>query len=322
VSSQFHNPSSDGAHDQFPTRLSTGLGLFSLALGASQLVVPRGVSRLIGVKPSMGASTVLRGLGLREIASGLGVLLQPRRPVPLWIRVAGDVADLGLLAFVASSKRTRRGRIVGALAAVGGVMALDVIAARRTQRSYQATNRPVIFSVTVNKPPHEVYRMFRDFSRLPEFMDYLESVTELDSTRSRWVARLPIGGTVAWDAEIIDEVRDQMIEWSSTGDSAIKTRGRVTFTRAPGRNMTEVRVEMQLGFTGKSPSALLAKFFAKPQIKGDLRRFKQLVETGEVLYSDATEHARPHPARPSERVARRPKVFVPQRPTAEKGARS
>lgn len=317
--SAFRSPARDDQHDRFATNLSAGLGWFSLALGAAQLAVPRKLSRLIGVEPSFAVSTLLRGLGAREIASGLSVLLQPRRPIPLWARVAGDIVDLGLLGIAASSHRTKRVRVVGAMAAVAGVMALDVIAARGTQRPYEAVNRPVIYSVTINKPPSEVYNAFRDFSQLPAFMDYLESVTELDRVHSHWVAKLPIGGTVSWDAVITEEAPNELIAWESAEGSKIKTQGRVTFTRTPGRNMTEVRVEMQLGFTGKAPSNMLAKFFAKPQIKGDLRRFKQLVETGEVLFSDATEYRRPHPAQPPEHVRRRPKVF--RRPSAERGAR-
>ncbi|HEX5057788.1 MAG TPA: SRPBCC family protein [Kofleriaceae bacterium] len=319
--SAFRSPAREDQHDRFATKLSAGLGWFSLALGTAQLAVPRTLSRLIGIEPSIAASTILRGLGIREIASGLGLLLEPRRPVPLWARVAGDVIDLGLLGIAASSHRTNRVRLAGAMASVAGVMALDVIAARGTQRHFEAANRPVIYSVTINRPVQEVYQAFRDFSRFPQFMDYLASVQELDRVRSRWVAKLPIGGTVEWDAEITDEMPNQRIAWQSVEGSRIKTRGSVIFSTAPSRNSTEVRVEMQLGFTGKAPSTLLAKFFAKPQIKGDLRRFKQLVETGEVLFSDATEFRRPHPAQPPEQVQRRPKIFEPRRPTAEKGAR-
>jgi uncharacterized membrane protein len=319
--SEFQRTAIDDQHDRFPTKLTTGIGLFSVALGAAQLATPRRLSKLIGVRPSVGMSTLLRALGIRELASGIAVLLQPRRPVPLWARVAGDVVDLGLLGLAATSRRSKRGRVVGAMAAVAGAMALDVVAARAVQDPYEAASRPVIFSVTINKPLHEVYRLFRDFSRLPTFMDYLESVTELDSMRSHWVARLPLGGTVEWDAEITEETPNHLIAWQSDPSSTLKTRGRVTFTRAPGRNATEVRVEMQLGFTGKAPSALLAKFFAKPQIKGDLRRFKQLAETGEVLFSDASEHELPHPAQPPEEVKRRPEVFLPPQSSSNRGAR-
>lgn len=64
--------------------------------------------------------------------------------------------------------------------------------------------------------------------------------------------------------------------------------------------MTEVRIELQLGVLGSSPATSLARVFAKPQIKGYLRRLKQVLETGEVLYSDASVHRLPHPARPDE----------------------
>jgi uncharacterized membrane protein len=144
-------------------------------------------------------------------------------------------------------------------------------------------------------------------------------VTEYDARRSRWVARLPFGKTVSWEAEITDDVPGQLIAWQSTEDSRIRMRGRISFIKAPGRNATEVRVEMVLGFTGKQPSVALAKLFAKPQIRGDLRRFKQVMETGEVLYSDATESRWPRPAQPAPEITRRPQIFVPNPPTAEKG---
>src|SRR5437016_6139753 len=79
-----------------------------------------------------------------------------------------------------------------------GVTALEVIAARRTQRAFNEANRPVIFSVTINKPPTEVYAFYRKLSRLPLFMDYLDSVREADKTFSHWIARLPVGGTISW----------------------------------------------------------------------------------------------------------------------------
>jgi uncharacterized membrane protein len=297
-------------------KLAEGLGWFSLALGASELAIPRLLSRAIGIEPGFGVSAILRAMGVREIAAGVNVLLQPRRPMPLWMRVAGDALDLGLLG-LGFTKRTSTARLLGAIAMVGGVTALDIIAATRVQTAFEAANEPVIFSVTINKPPDEVYAFYRDLSQLPKFMDYLESVEETSGTRSHWVAKLPVG-KVAWDAEIVEDRPGQLIAWRSV-DSRIKTSGRVTFTRAPGRDATEVRVKMELGFTGKSPSKLLAKLFTKPQVKGDLRRLKQVMETGEVLYSDATETLKPRPAQPIEKVERRPELYVANPPTAPKG---
>lgn len=311
---EFH---SEATTDVAPTGLARGLGLFSLALGAAELVAPNKLAALIGVEDKGATSFVLRMLGAREIAAGIGVLASPQRPGALWARVAGDIVDLGLLGLAAGTKRTSGARVAGAVAAVAGVMALDIFAARRAQKALDAANQPIIFSVTINKPPREVYDFYRQLERLPMFMDWLASVTETSATRSHWVAKLPVG-TVEWDAVITEDTPGEAIAWESI-DSAIRTAGRVTFAQTPGRNMTEVRVEMTLGFTGMRPSTRLAKFFAKPQIKGDLRRLKQVIETGEVLMSDASQHVRKHPAQPSETHDKEPKLFVPSPPTAEKG---
>jgi uncharacterized membrane protein len=303
--------------------LSRGLGWFSIALGVTELAAPRALARLIGVSPRGATPWILRAMGAREILAGLAVLMQPRRPLPLWGRVAGDAVDLALLGAAAFGKRTRMPRLAGAIAAVGGVTALDIVAGLQTQRAFEHANRPVIWAETINKPPEEVYAFFRKLSQLPLFMDYLESVREIDDRRSHWVAKLPIG-SVSWTAEITDDRPGRLIAWQSVERTPINTRGQVTFTRTPGRNMTEVRVEMQLGFLGTGPSAVLARFFTRPQIKGDLRRLKQVMETGEVLYSDASIHRRPHPAQPSpareiQGAERSRMPFVPNPPTASKG---
>ena len=287
--------------------------------------MPKLLARAIGIEPSATTSIVMRLMGAREIASGLGVLLAPRSPTPLWSRVVGDAVDLALLG-LGAARRTSGLKLAGAIAAVGGVTALDVIASVKAQKAHVRANRPVIFSVTINKSPQDVYAYFRDFSRLPEFMDYLAEVREIDSKRSHWIAK-PLGGrTIAWDAEIVEDIPGEVIAWQSAPKSMIKTRGRVTFAKTPGNGKgTEVRVEMQIGMRGFGASASIAQMFAKPQIKGDLRRFKQVMETGEVLLSDATVTRRPHSSQPStpeviEANARHETpVFVPSPPTAKKG---
>ena len=93
----------------------------------------------------------------------------------------------------------------------------------------------------------------------------------------------------------------ELIVWH-TVDSPFAHRGRITFARAPGSDDTEVRVEIEVGFGAMSPSATLAKFLTRPQIQADLWRMKQVIETGEVLVSDASIHKGPHPAQPSEGV--------------------
>src|SRR4051812_43651363 len=93
-------PAGDGA------ALSRGLGLFSVGLGLTELAAPRLIARAIGVDPEGRTATAVRALGVREIFSGIGVLLQPTRPLPLWARLAGDVMNLGIMMWAAKSKRT------------------------------------------------------------------------------------------------------------------------------------------------------------------------------------------------------------------------
>ena len=130
----------------------------------------------------------------------------------------------------------------------------------------------------------------------------------------------PICGTVAWDSRITADNPGEAIEWESVPGSKIKQRGRVTFARAPGRNATEVRLEWALGVRGTHANEELAKALAKPQAKGDLKRLKQVIETGEVLYSDASEHTKPYPAQPARHGEHKhPRMFVSNPPTARKG---
>jgi len=287
-------PTADGS------TLARGLGLFSLGLGITELAAPRALAQAIGIDPDGRTSTVLRAFGMREIVSGLGVLVQPKRALPLWARLAGDALDLAFIGWAAKSKRTSTQRMLAAVAAVAGVAALDAIAGRRVARANRAVVDPVIFSVTINKPVAEVYAFWRRFENLPRFMDYLESVTERSGVRSHWVAKLPLGGTITWDAEIIDDRPNELIAWRTIEGSLLAHRGEVTFARTPGRDMTEVRVQLELGILGTKPSPALAKLITKPQIKGDLRRFKQVMETGEVMRSDASIHRGRHPAQPPE----------------------
>ncbi|HEV7559480.1 MAG TPA: SRPBCC family protein [Kofleriaceae bacterium] len=206
----------------------------------------------------------------------------------------------------------KRTIVLGTLAGLGAVA---VVVWRR--KGHLRT--PVIASVTINKPTHEVYDFYRQLARLPQFMDYLESVEVIDERHSTWTAKLPFGKTVQWNAEITEDRPGEVLAWKSSEDSQIQVKGRVTFTRTVGRDMTEVRAEIQLGGFGRAPSTRFARLFAKPQIKGDLRRLKQVMETGEVLYSDASAHRLPHAAQPADTLDTSPKIFVPNPTTAEKG---
>jgi uncharacterized membrane protein len=137
---------------------------------------------------------------------------------------------------------------------------------------------PIIYAVTINDTPDDVYAFTRDFAQLPRFMTYLVSVVET-GRHSHWIARIPGGETIEWDAELVEDIPGERVAWRTVPGSAHDVRMTLCFSRAPGRDMTEVRVEMTVG------SGLVAKLI-KPMVKGDLRRLKQVMETGEVLQTD------------------------------------
>jgi uncharacterized membrane protein len=140
-------------------------------------------------------------------------------------------------------------------------------------------------SVTILRPREELYRFWRDFSNLPRVMCHLESVQPIDDKRSHWAAKGPAGTRVEWDAEIITERANELIGWRSVGDSEVDTAGSVHFTPAPGDRGTEVKVALKYdppaGQLGAGVAWMLGQSPAQ-QIREDLRRFKQIMETGTV----------------------------------------
>jgi len=145
--------------------------------------------------------------------------------------------------------------------------------------------------ITVNKAPGEVYARWRDIERLPTFMYHLESVTVLGEGRSHWVAKGPAGTTVEWDAEITDDRPGDRIAWASVAGTKVDSSGSVRFRPAPAGQGTEVRVELRYSPPGGALGSVVAKLFGEEptqQLSDDLRRFKQMVETGEIARSDAS----------------------------------
>ncbi len=145
-------------------------------------------------------------------------------------------------------------------------------------------------AVTVNASPDELYAFWRDFERLPTFMYHLQSVEKVDDNRWHWVVKGPVGSNVGWDAEITEEAPGRKIAWGSV-QGAVENFGSVSFQPAPGGTGTEVHVEVDYSAPGRAVGVLLAKLFGEDptqQLADDLRRFKQIVETGEVVCSDGT----------------------------------
>jgi uncharacterized membrane protein len=304
-------------------RFANALGWLSVGLGVAELIAPRRVARLIGVDDGGRSPTVMRVLGLREISSGIGILAQRRPRGWVWSRVAGDAIDLALLGSAMTSDRTRRSRTAAAAGAVLGIATLDVLCATRTKgREKQEGNGSaargirIRRSITINRPPEDVYRFWHDFENLPCFMQHLEAVEVTDGRRSHWKARGPAGMTVEWDAEMTEDRPNELIAWRSVEGSRVQNAGSVHFRPAPGGRGTEVVVDLAYDPPGGAVGATLAKLFrTEPgqQVQDDLRRLKQVMETGEVVLSDASAHRGPHPARPS----RQPSRPAWRRPTPE-----
>jgi uncharacterized membrane protein len=283
-------------------RAATGLGIFALGLGLAELIAPRPLGRLIGVGQRGWRSWLLRGFGLRELVTGLGVLGR-RRPTPwLWARVAGDVVDLAMLALACRGRQARPTRTLPALAAVAGVTALDVYAAalagRATSVRYQG---PVRRSITIAVSADRAYQYWRNLEHLPNFMQRVEAVEVVDGWRSKWRARGPAGRRIEWQADIVEDVPGKLIRWRSVEGSPVTHRGEVNFRPAPSGRGTEVAVTLEYvapaGEIGRA-LAFTSNEALRIQLGRDLHQLKQLLELGELIHSDASAHRGRHPARP------------------------
>ncbi|HEV7990278.1 MAG TPA: SRPBCC family protein [Gemmatimonadaceae bacterium] len=143
-------------------------------------------------------------------------------------------------------------------------------------------------SVTIERPRAELFDFWRNFENLPRFMEHLVSVRVDSPNRSHWTAKAPAGQTVEWDAEIVNEVPDEIIAWKSVGDPDVANAGAVNFSDAPGGRGTIVRVTVDYEPPAGRIGAMLSHLVSEEpdhQIREDLRKFKQLMETGEITTS-------------------------------------
>lgn len=284
-----------------PKRVARGLGWFSVGLGLAQIVAPGALARLIGVDDGKQTRRVMRAVGLREIASGVALIAQPKAARWLWARVGGDVMDLALLGAARRSSSNEDRRIGGAMGAVAGITLVDAANAQRLHQQADTTRRTVK-AITIARPADELYAFWRDFENLPQIMAHLESVEVITDGRSRWTAKGPAGVKVSWEAEVVEDRPGELIRWRSLKGSDVDTFGAVSFEEAPGGRGTELRVDLHYDAPGGALGANLAKLFRREpgqEVSADLRRFKQVMETGQVVHSDATLTRGPHPARPS-----------------------
>ena len=146
-------------------------------------------------------------------------------------------------------------------------------------------------AVQLEKPVAEVFVFWRRLENLPRFMQHLEAVTEDAGGRSHWVARGPAGVHVHWDAEIINEVENQVIGWRSLPGSDVVSAGSVNFDSVRGGRSTQVTVHLQYAAPGGRAGVVAATLLGRAPsqtIREDLRRFKQLLEAGEIAQATSS----------------------------------
>ena len=145
-------------------------------------------------------------------------------------------------------------------------------------------------AVTINRPRAELFAYWRDFANLASFMDNVERIDVHSATRSHWVVTAPGGKTVEWDATVVEEQDGALIAWASDDGADVPNSGRIEFKDAGARGTVvtaTILYDPPAGFLGK----VVAKMFQREpaiQARRDLRRFKQLMETGEIATSSRT----------------------------------
>jgi uncharacterized membrane protein len=277
-----------------PSRLAQGLGWFSIGLGLAEILAPRAVARTVGTRNHTG---LMRFYGLRELMAGVGILTQ-NNPAPwLWARVAGDMLDLTSLGSALSSPKNNRGLTAFGIASVAGVTALDVLCARELSGPMAGGETVhAEANVIVNRSPEECYAAWRNLANMPRFMEHVREVRVIDDRRSHWVGGMEAGGpTIEWDSEITQDVPNERIDWSTVPGAQITHSGSIEFERAPGNRGTYVRIQMDYSAPAVSIAAGLAKMIGKEpeqMAHKNLRRFKQFVETGNVITTEGQSAGR------------------------------
>jgi uncharacterized membrane protein len=261
-------------------RLARGLAWFSIGLGLAQLLAPRAMGRLVGVRNHR---ALIAAVGVREIASGIGILSQVKPRGWVWARVGGDVMDLAMLGSALTGRKAARTRLATTAAVVAGITAVDALCGERLSREQGALQ--VRRAITIGKSPEELYRFWRNFENLPRFMAHLQSVQAIDERRSHWIVRGPAGATVEWDAEIVEDRPNELIRWRSLPGADVENSGVVTFASATGNRGAVISVEFEYRPPAGVFGATVAKLFGQApekQVPADLMRLRQTLETGVI----------------------------------------
>ncbi|MBN3943083.1 SRPBCC family protein [Nostoc sp. NMS9] len=195
----------------------------------------------------------------------------------------------------------KRGSLRGALTALagGGLIYQGATKQSTIQQAQEAIgiNQPIKVekTVTINKSAEELYRFWHNFENLPTFMKHLKSVKVYNEKRSHWIANAPLGNSVEWDADILEDRENEFISWASVEGADVDNSGFVRFKKAPGDRGTEVKIVLEYNPPGGALAATVAKLFGEEpeqQIGDELRRFKMLMEAGEIATTEGQSSGR------------------------------
>jgi uncharacterized membrane protein len=142
--------------------------------------------------------------------------------------------------------------------------------------------------VLIGRPRHELYAFWRDVTNLPTFMENVQAVRSLGDNSWEWTIAAPGGCSVDLRTEVVEERQDEAISWRALPGSEVEADGRVDFRDAPGGRGTIVEATVAYRPPGGELGRWIAKLFQRePNIQGrrELRRFKMLMETGEIATS-------------------------------------
>ena len=235
-------------------------------------------------------------MAVSSVIAPPGTRLAPRRNLAGPERIASAIGGAALGA-VAVRRGGATGIILGALSAAlvarGATGAApirrlvgpgpdDIAAAKARGWSSAAV---VSRAVTINQPRDAVYDFFRAFANLPTFMENIASITEIDSTHSRWTVKSPGGTTTSWEAVVTQDLPGKLIAWETKPGALIANRGKVEFKDATGGRGTEVHATIIYRPPGGTAGKFLAKLTQREsgiQTRRDLKRLKMLLETGEI----------------------------------------
>jgi len=220
---------------------------------------------------SVNLSSLERAISVAAGGLLLARALRRRDPIAIPIALLG-----GALAMRGISGTSTLYRRIGVRAFDGAEGAGNVIRGRgiRVERT-----------ITIQRPAQELFQFWRRFENLPRFMRHLKAVWMTQPGIYRWVAKAPAGTSVQWDAEILEEHAPWFLSWRSIPGTGVENAGSVRFTPAPGGRGTELRVVLAYKPPAGALGAVVARLFGEEpalQVRGDLGRFKQIMETGEL----------------------------------------